>query len=68
MNPNTNTAKRALATDAEARRECVARAICAACNENPDHRGDARGNAYRWQDYLEAADAAIAAIGQRNAS
>ena len=45
-----------------ARRERVARAICAACLENPDHSGDARGNEYRWQDYLTAADAAIAAF------
>jgi len=43
-------------------REKVARAICQACHENPDHKGDATGNDYRWQDYLEAADAAIAAI------
>ena len=39
----------------------VARAICTACDENPDHVGDARGNEYRWQDYLGAADAAILA-------
>lgn len=42
-------------------REAIARAICLACEENPDHRGDARGNDWRWQDYLGAADAAIAA-------
>jgi len=43
-------------------REQAARAICIACDENPDHRGDAGGNAWRWQDYLPAADAAIAAL------
>ncbi len=47
---------------ADAQREAVARAICAACDENPDHVGDARGNGFRWQDYLKAADAAIAVI------
>lgn len=47
--------------DLQARRERVARAICIACGEQPDHKGDAQGNAYRWQDYLAAADAAIAA-------
>lgn len=50
-----------VAVDAEARRTAVARAICIACEEVPDHAGDARGNAFRWQDYLPAADAAIAA-------
>jgi hypothetical protein len=55
-------ARQPLATDVDARRESVARAICASCGEKPDHQGDARDNAYRWQDYLEAADAAIAAI------
>lgn len=44
-------------------RERVARAICTGCGENPDHRGDARGNDYRWQDYLEPADAALDALG-----
>jgi hypothetical protein len=44
------------------KRIAVARAICAACHENPDHQGDARGNEYRWQDYLDVADAAIAAM------
>lgn len=46
----------------QSKREAVARAICAACHENPDHQGDARGNEFRWQDYLEPADAAIAAM------
>jgi len=45
-----------------ARREAVARAICSACHENPDHVGDARGNARRWEDYLDAADAAISEV------
>ena len=40
-------------------REALARTICASCDENPDDRGDARGNGYRWQDYLDCADAAI---------
>jgi hypothetical protein len=39
----------------------VAKAICRACDENPAHRGDARGNEFRWQDYLPAAEAALAA-------
>lgn len=43
-------------------REAIARAICTACNERPDHSGDAQGNKYRWQDYLAVADAAIAAM------
>jgi hypothetical protein len=42
--------------------ERVARAICAACEDNPDHTGDARGNAYRWQDYVDVAQAAIGAM------
>ena len=42
--------------------EPVARAICSACEENPDHCGDARGNDKRWQDYLPVARAAIAAM------
>ena len=40
-------------------REAVARAICRSCGDAPDHIGDAGGNAYRWQDYLPCADAAI---------
>lgn len=42
--------------------EAVARAICVACEENPDHKGDARGNEFRWQDYRDAALAAISAL------
>ena len=42
-------------------REAVARAICEACEEVPDHSGDAQGNQYRWQDYLPVAESAIAA-------
>ena len=42
--------------------EAVARAICVACGENPDHRGDARGNEFRWQDYRNPALAAISAL------
>jgi hypothetical protein len=49
-------------------RERVARAICAACEEDPDHCGDAQGNAFRWQDYLMVADAAIAALSQQPAT
>lgn len=49
-------------TDQAIKRNAVARAICTACHENPDHPGDTGGNQYRWQDYLEAADAAIAAM------
>lgn len=43
-------------------KERVARAICQACQENPDHAGDARGNKKRWQDYVPVAEAAIEAI------
>lgn len=46
-------------TATTAEREAVARAICLACEERPDHRGDARGNEYRWQDYLPVADATL---------
>lgn len=42
--------------------EAVARAICVACEENPDHQGDARGNEFRWQDYRDTALAAISAF------
>lgn len=42
--------------------EKVARAICVACDENPDHKGDAQGNDWRWQDYLPIANAAIESI------
>lgn len=41
--------------------EAVARAICAACDEDPDHKGDARGNEFRWQDFRDVALAAISA-------
>lgn len=43
--------------------EAVARAICIAVEENPDHQGDARGNEYRWQDYLPVAEKALEASG-----
>lgn len=43
-------------------RERVARAICASCGDRPDATGDARGNVYRWQDYLDSADAVLAAL------
>lgn len=51
--------------DIDKQREAVARAICISCEDNPDHTGDARGNAYRWQDYLDCADAAIAALASQ---
>ena len=47
---------------AEAVVEAVARAICVACEENPDSQGDARGNKFRWQDYRDVALAAISAF------
>lgn len=43
-------------------RKRVAVAICTACDERPFQIGDARGNEFRWQDYLGAADAAIQAV------
>lgn len=42
--------------------ETIARAICMACDENPNHKGDARGNDFRWQDYRAPALAAINAL------
>ena len=39
--------------------EAVARAICRASEENPDHSGDCRGNTYRWEDYKGPAVAAL---------
>ena len=42
--------------------ERVAIAICKACDEDPFHKGDARGNDYRWEDYLTIADAAMLAM------
>lgn len=49
-------------TKQEAVVEAVARAICVACGENPEHQGDARGNDFRWQDYRDPALAAISAF------
>lgn len=40
-------------------REAVARAICSASDSNPDHRSLVKGNRYRWQDNLPAAEAAL---------
>jgi hypothetical protein len=40
-------AERRAAVDAQ--REAAARVICSACDESPDHAGDAGGNAFRWQ-------------------
>lgn len=51
----------------ETKRIAVARAICAACGETPEHAGDAGGNQFRWQDYLGIADAAIAAMSDDDA-
>lgn len=53
-------AERRAAVDSQ--REAIARAICSACDENPEQAGDAAGNPFRWQDYLKAADAALAVI------
>lgn len=41
--------------------EKIARAICLGCEENPDHQGDAQGNAHRWQDYIPVAKATMMA-------
>ena len=51
-------------TASQETRERIARAICTSCEENPDHRGDAQGNQYRWQDYLPCADAVISAVSE----
>lgn len=45
----------------DAKREQVAKAICAAYDDRPDYFSAARGYEYRWQDYLGIADAAILA-------
>jgi hypothetical protein len=45
----------------QAQIKAAAIAICQACGENPHHTGDARGNNYRWQDYLEIAEAGLTA-------
>lgn len=50
---------RQIEQDADENRDRVARAICEACGENPDHTGDCRGNEWRWQDYRAIAQAAI---------
>ena len=42
--------------------ELMAKAICKACDEDPGHAGDCRGNQFRWQDYLGAAKAAMKAF------
>jgi len=42
--------------------EAVARAICVACDERPDHKGDAQGRDFRWQDYEAVAQSAISAL------
>jgi len=42
-------------------KEAVARAICEACDDEPDWDGEFSDNQYRWQDYLESAEAAIKA-------
>ena len=47
--------------------EAVARAICRACEENPDHSGDCRGNDYRWQDYRGPAIAAMETVAANTA-
>lgn len=46
--------------------ESVAKAICAACDEDPMHPGDCRGNDYRWQDYREPALAALQAAQENS--
>ncbi|MDN7754746.1 hypothetical protein [Burkholderia gladioli] len=43
-------------------RAAVARAICSACGEEPEHSGDARGNPLRWQDYECIAEAVLAEL------
>ncbi|MGG2041313.1 hypothetical protein [Burkholderia gladioli] len=43
-------------------REAMARAICSACGGKPEHSGDARGNALRWQDYECIAQAVLAEL------
>lgn len=43
-------------------RQAIARAICSRCDDNPDHSSGMLGNVWRWQDYLDCADAAIEII------
>ncbi|MDY7806149.1 hypothetical protein [Burkholderia stagnalis] len=47
-------------------REAVARAICDACGEQPEFPGDARGNAFRWQDYGQSAEVVMLGCGRPN--
>lgn len=49
-------------TVAEAVAEAVARAICSACGERPDWAGEELDHKQRWQDYVDVAHAAIAAM------
>jgi hypothetical protein len=37
----------------------VAKSICRACVDDPDAPGQFPGNQHRWQDYTDAAKAAI---------
>ena len=34
----------------------IAKAMCEACGEDVYQKGDARGNAFRWEDYLECVE------------
>ena len=64
FDPETREAWQRIRQRLTPEREWVARAICVACGENPEHTGDAQGNEKRWQDYLDVADAAINAMGE----
>lgn len=44
--------------------EAAARALCTACDENPDHKGDAQGNDFRWQDYVPLVEITLAAYNK----
>lgn len=49
-------------TNQQANRETVARAICSACLKHIDRHDEARGDEHLWKEYLDAADAAMAAM------
>ena len=36
--------------------EILAKSLCEAMGEDVHHKGDARGNDWRWEDYLECVD------------
>ncbi|MMZ68637.1 hypothetical protein D1872_313460 [compost metagenome] len=48
------------------RLRAIAVALCVRCGERPEHLGDARGNQYRWQDYVPVAETVVKAMKNRD--